>query len=102
MASSSAKSDGGNIPLGIGDGTHTGVLGVTGQVYRYPGNAKADGHFRAEWFEIDATAERVDQPVMSLVTTVIAYRLAHQAAADGKPGADVGHVPGIRVVHYRV
>jgi hypothetical protein len=38
---------GGNIPVRMADSADTGVPGVTGQLYRFPGNAKADGDFRA-------------------------------------------------------
>jgi hypothetical protein len=75
---------GGDIPVRIGDGAHARILGITGQVYRFPGDALTDGHFRAERDEINTMTQRVDQPVMSLVTAVVAYRLAEQAAADGR------------------
>jgi len=90
---------GGNIPVRIADNANTWVLGVTGQVHRFPGNAKADGYFRAQWLEINATAERVDQPRMPLVAAIVAYRPAKQTTADGKPGADMCHAPRIRAVH---
>jgi hypothetical protein len=91
-----------NIPVRIADCANTRVLGVTGQVHRFPGDTKADGNFRAEWFEINATPKRIDQPIMPLVATVIAYRLAKQATADGKPGTGMCRAPRIRAVHHPV
>jgi hypothetical protein len=90
---------GGDIPARIADSANTGMPGVTGQLHRFPGNAKADGNFRAQGFKINATPERVDQPFMPLVAAVVAHRLAKQATADGKSGADMCHASRIRAVH---
>ena len=66
----------GDITIRIGDGAHAGMHRVTGQVHRFPRDAKTDGHFRTQRDEINATAQRPDQPVMPLVTSIVADRPA--------------------------